>query len=135
MHPEPDRLRAIPLFSDLSDDDLDRLSSWFTVEEISSTRRVAPEGASGYTFYVIESGSVDVIRHGERIAELAGGDFFGEMALMGGDGRRVADVVATSPSVLLTMFGTSFREMEAGLPELASRIRARLEERLATLEP
>jgi CRP-like cAMP-binding protein len=60
------------------------------------------------------------------------GDFFGEMAMMG-DGRRVADVVATSPITLFEMFGTHFRELEMTLPDVAARIRATLEERRAAL--
>jgi len=54
------------------------------------------------------------------------------MAMMG-DGRRVADVVATSPITLFEMFGTHFRELEMTLPEVAVRIRATLEERRAAL--
>ena len=129
MRPESDRLRAIPLFHELSDGELDTLASWLTVEEASPSRRLTPEGASGYMFYVIESGTADVTRSDERIAQLGPGDFFGEMALMG-DGRRIADVIATSPIVLFAMFGTEFREMEAAMPALASKIRATVTERL-----
>ena len=129
MRPETDRLRAIPLFGDLTDEELDALASWFTVEEVSTSRRLTPEGASGYMFYVIESGTADVVRADERIAQLGPGDFFGEMALMG-DGRRIADVIATSPMVVLAMFGTAFRELEAKMPEVASKIRTTVTERL-----
>jgi CRP-like cAMP-binding protein len=107
--PDPERLRAIPLFSDLSDDDVARAANWFTVEDVSEGRRLTPEGASGYRFYVIEEGTVEVRRHDEPIATLGPGEFFGEVAIMG-DGRRIADVVATSPMTIFAMFGTSFRE-------------------------
>ena len=40
------------------------------------------------------------------------------MAIIG-DGRRVADVVATSPMTIFAMFGTSFRELEAARPAVA----------------
>jgi CRP-like cAMP-binding protein len=129
MQPDHDRLRAIPLFSDLSEEDLDMLASWLTVEEVSEGRRLTPEGASGYQFYVIESGTVEVRRNQEPIASLGPGDFFGEMAIMG-DGHRIADVVATSPMTIFAMFGTSFRELEANLPEVAAGIRAKMQERL-----
>jgi CRP-like cAMP-binding protein len=129
--PDADRLRAIPLFHELSDEQLDRLAPWLSVEEVSESRRLTPQGASGYLFYVIESGTADVFRSDERIASLGPGDFFGEMAIMGG-GRRIADVVATSPMVVFAMFGTEFREMEAEMPDVAARIRTTLEERLPT---
>ena len=47
MHPDPVRLGDLPLFGDLSDDDLRIIASWFEVEAVSEGRRIAPEGASG----------------------------------------------------------------------------------------
>ena len=132
MHPEPDRLRAIPLFADLESGDLDKVASWLEIREESEGRRLTPEGASGYEFFVIEEGTADVHHEGAKIGSLGRGDFFGEMAMMG-DGRRVADVVATSPITLFEMFGTHFRELEMNLPEVAARICATLEERRAAL--
>ena len=123
VQPDPDRLRAIPLFAELSDEDLEKLASWLTVEEVSEGRRLTPEGAAGYRFYVIENGTAEVRKNKEPIGTLGPGDFFGEMAIMG-DGRRIADVVATSPMTNLAMFGTSFRELEANLPDVAAEIRA-----------
>ena len=63
------------------------------------------------------------------IDHLGPGDFFGEMAIIG-DGRRVADVVATSPMTIFAMFGTSFRELEAAQAAVAERIRATVERRM-----
>ena len=132
LHPEPDRLRTIPLFADLRPEDLDRVASWLEIREESEGRRLTPEGASGYEFFVIEDGTADVNHEGAKVGSLGPGDFFGEMAMMG-DGRRVADVVATSPITLFEMFGTHFRELEMILPEVAARISATLEERRAAL--
>jgi CRP-like cAMP-binding protein len=129
---EPDRLRAIPLFADLGDEQLEPLATWLTDEEVSEGRRLTPEGAAGYLFYVIEDGTASVLQHDVEVARLGPGDFFGEMAIMG-DGRRVADVIATSPMRLLVMFGTEFRELEATLPEVAARIRSTIDERVAAL--
>jgi CRP-like cAMP-binding protein len=81
---------------------------------------------------VIEDGIAEVHHEGAKVGSLGPGDFFGEMAMMG-DGRRVADVVATSPITLFEMFGTHFRELEMTLPEVAARIRATLEERRSAL--
>ena len=129
MRSDLDRVRAIPLFSDMSDEDLQKLASWLTVEDVSEGRRLTPEGGPGYQFYVIEEGTAEVRRNKELIGSLGPGDFFGEMAIIR-DGRRIADVVATSPMRLLAMFGTSFRELEAGLPLVAGRISETLQERL-----
>jgi CRP-like cAMP-binding protein len=131
VQPDHDRLRAIRLFRELSDEDLDKLASWLTAEEVSDGRRLTPEGASGYQFHVIETGTAAVFRHQEPIATLGPGDFFGEMSMMG-DGQRIADVVATSPMTIFAMFGTSFRELEANLPNVAAEIHAKMQERLPT---
>jgi len=132
LQPEPDRLRTIPLFAPLGPDDLTRAASWFELREESEGRRLTPEGAAGYAFFVIEEGTADVVHEGAVIASLGPGDFFGEMAMMG-DGHRVADVVATSRITLFEMFGTRFGELEMTMPEIADRIRATLEERRAAL--
>lgn len=129
MRPDPERLRAVPLFAALRQEDLDRLATMFAVEEVGDVgRRLTPEGATGYMFYVIAEGTADVFHHDDLVARLGPGDFFGEMAIVGG-GRRVADVVTTSPMIVYAMFGTAFREMEAAFPDVAARIRATVDSR------
>jgi cAMP-dependent protein kinase regulator len=130
VQPDHDRLKAIPLFSELSDEDLDVLASWLTVEDVSEGRLLTPEGASGYQFYVIEEGTAEARHDHTPIGSLGPGDFFGEIAIMG-DGRRIADVIATSPMRIFAMFGTSFRELEANMPDVAAGIRAKMQEQLS----
>ena len=132
MHPEIDRISAVPLFAQLSQEELETVASWLEIREESEGRRLTPEGASGYDFFVIEDGTADVVHGGEVIGSLGPGDFFGEMAMMG-DGRRVADVVASSPITLFEMFGTHFRELEIRMPQVAATITATLEERRLAL--
>jgi cAMP-dependent protein kinase regulator len=103
------------------------VASWLEIREESEGRRLPPEGASGYDFFVIEEGTADVVHGGEVIGSLVPGDLFGEMAMMG-DGRRVADVVASAPITLFEMFGTHFRELEMRMPQVAATITATLEE-------
>jgi CRP-like cAMP-binding protein len=126
---DPERLRAIPLFRDLSDDELETVASWLAVEDVSAGKRLTLEGGSGYQFYVIESGTAEVRHKGALIASLGPGDFFGEMAILG-EGRRSADVVATSPMTLLAMFGTSFRQLQATWPKVAEEINSAMARRL-----
>jgi len=77
VHPEIDRIRAIPLFGQLSPDELETVASWLEIREESEGRRLTPEGASGYEFFVIEEGTADVVHGGDLIASLGPGDFFG----------------------------------------------------------
>jgi CRP-like cAMP-binding protein len=131
VRPDRGQLRATLLFEDLSDEDRQRSASWMEVRRVEPGKRITPQGASGYEFFVSAEGSADVLRDGVLIGSLAAGDFFGEIAKMS-DGRRVADVVATSPMTIFAMFGTRFRELEAELPDVAARIRSTLEARLSS---
>ena len=78
---------------------------------------------------MIEEGSADVIQHGERVAELGPGDFFGEIGLIETE-RRTASVVATTPMKLIVMFQREFKAMEQEMPVVADRIRAAIRARL-----
>ena len=125
---DPDRLRVLPLFASLSDAELERLGRAFEAKQVSPGAHLTLEGASGYSFFVIESGTVRVERDGQLLKTLSDGDFFGEAAILTGE-RRNATVTAASDVELLVLFGTEFRVLEAELPETAERIRAKMLER------
>lgn len=122
MHPEPAHVRAHALFASLDGKEIERLTGWLEIRTAQPGERLVPQGASGYSFFVIDEGTARVERDGKPLRDLGRGDFFGELAVLG-DGRRTADVVATSPVTLFVLFGTEFREMEATMPAVATRIR------------
>ncbi len=124
----PDRLRVLPLFASLSDGELERLGRALEAKRVSPGAHLTLEGASGYSFFVIESGTVRVERDGQLLKTLSDGDFFGEAAILTGE-RRNATVTAASDVELLVLFGTEFRVLEAELPETAERIREKMLER------
>ena len=114
-------LTGVPLFEPLSSDELAELANWFDVRTAPEGMSLAGEGDSGYSFYVILEGEVLVTVDGATVATLGPGDFFGEMAILGG-GRRNATVTTTTPSRLLVMFGTDFRRLQQEHPEIAARL-------------
>jgi voltage-gated potassium channel len=124
----PERLRALPLFAGLPDDELARVAQAFEEKQVSAGGRLTLEGASGYSFFVIESGTVEVERGGEVLERLGAGDFFGEAAILTGE-RRNATVTASSDVDLLVLFGTEFRVLEAELSAAAEQIRQKMLER------
>jgi len=125
-----DRLRAVPTFSSLSEDELTRLGDAFEERQSSAGTRLTLEGASGYSFFVIESGTAEVERAGEVLKTLGPGDFFGEAAILTGE-RRNATVTARTDVELLVLFGTEFRRLETELPAAAEQIRQKMAERAA----
>jgi CRP-like cAMP-binding protein len=124
-----DRIRAVPLFADLTDTELEQLSQSAELRAASPGDVLAREGASGYTFSVILEGTVDVDRDGEFLETLGPGDFFGEMAILG-SGRRNATATVASRVELLVLFGTEFRTLDSQHPQVAELIRQKVSERV-----
>src|SRR5262245_29000257 len=102
MHPTPDRLAEVPLFDGVSDDERARIASWLEVKDVRAGTSIMHEGASGYSFFVLESGVVRIVHEGLTLATLGPGDVFGELAILG-DGHRHADVIAETDAVVLSM--------------------------------
>ncbi len=127
-----EQLAGVPLFGSLTHDQREELATWFDAREASEGVRLTGEGAPGYSFFVLTEGTASVTSEGEKVAALGPGDFFGEMAIIGG-GRRKATVTASSPAKLLVMFGTEFRRLEATHPDLASAIEETMAKRLTEL--
>ncbi|HEY2435813.1 MAG TPA: cyclic nucleotide-binding domain-containing protein [Solirubrobacteraceae bacterium] len=80
------------------------------------------QGDYGYEFMVIEEGTVDVFRNGERIDAMGPGDFFGELAVLGGGAERNATIVATSPVRLLTLTAHYMRDLRERMPRIGEQI-------------
>jgi CRP-like cAMP-binding protein len=125
---KPERLKEIPLFSDLSGDDLDRLGSWTDEVDLPAGKPLISQGNFPHEFMVLESGTAEVTHDGEHLADLGPGDFFGEMALLE-EQRRMASVITTSDATVIVMHARNFRAMEEAMPEVAARIRAVMDER------
>lgn len=123
-----DDLAGVPLFEPLDDAERSAIAPWFELQDASPGKRLTGEGAPGYSFFILRDGNASVSIDGAEVRTLGPGDFFGELALLGG-GQRTATVTATSPARLLVLFGTEFRRLEQEHPELAARIQAGVRER------
>jgi cAMP-dependent protein kinase regulator len=123
------RLQAVGVFSGLSKKELERLSSWTDELTIREGEDLVAEGRFAHEFFVIEDGTAEVLKDGQRIAELGPGDFFGEIGLLETE-RRTATVRATTPMEVIVMFGRDFKQMEREMPAVADRVRAAIRARL-----
>jgi CRP-like cAMP-binding protein len=127
-----ERLCAVPLFSTLSEVELTEVCRRFVEQQVEPGKRLTTQGASGYMFFVIEDGVVEVERDGDVINTLGPGDFFGEMAILSGE-RRNATITAATRVDLLVLFGTEFRLLERDWPAIADKIRQKTVERAEML--
>jgi CRP-like cAMP-binding protein len=89
----------------------------------------APQGATivsqgdfGYEFMIIEEGTVDVIRFGERIDTMGPGDFFGELAVLSDGSQRNASIVATSPVRGFRLSAHDMRMVREQMPRVGEQI-------------
>jgi CRP/FNR family cyclic AMP-dependent transcriptional regulator len=122
---DPASLKAIPLFSTLSDKALNTVSVFASETSVSAGKLLVHEGDYSYDLIVIETGTADVIKGGEVIASLGPGDVLGEMGMLSG-GKRTADVVATSPMHLITLSKWDLKRISA---EVSDQLRALVDER------
>ena len=127
---DANRLKSLPLFESVADGDLEQIAPFVSEVSVSEGKHLVDEGDYAYTFMAIEEGSADVLR-GDETAELAPGDFFGELGLLGDSDRRNATVVATSPMRLITLDRWDLRRLERAIPSAAEQIRSAAAQRQA----
>ncbi|HUE26427.1 MAG TPA: cyclic nucleotide-binding domain-containing protein [Solirubrobacteraceae bacterium] len=107
---DPNRLTAIPIFSDLGPDEAKRLAAFATETSIAEGQILMKEGDYSTELIAIEEGTADVLRDGQRIASLGSGDLIGEMGLLERRPRN-ADVIATSPMRVIKLTHWEIRRM------------------------
>jgi CRP-like cAMP-binding protein len=125
---DANRLKSLPLFENVADDELQKIAPFVTEVSVSEGKHLVEEGDYSYEFMAIEEGKADVLRGGDKLAELGPGDFFGEMGLLGKE-RRNATVVAQTPMRLITLSSWDVKRLEKLIPEAAEKLRRTIEAR------
>ena len=105
-----DALRDVPLFAELSDEELEQVARLFKQRTFTSGETVAKEGSGGAAFYLIESGTAAVSVGGQERAGVGPGDYFGEIALID-EGARSATITANEELVTYGLTYWDFRPL------------------------
>lgn len=127
-------LRSVPLFASLSDAAASELRSLLKIENVSAGTKLFHKGDTGNAMYLIESGRVrisitDEDRQEITLAELAQGDFFGEMSII--DGRqRSADASVIENGRLAVLSRPDFLTFVRLTPDVALGMLGALSDRL-----
>jgi len=127
-------LRNVPLLETLSLPLLKEVAGLFITEQDPSGQVVVRQGEAGERFYVIVRGKVEVCKMNsagreQRLAVLADGDYFGEIALLR-NMPRVASVRTLTPCIFLTLGRQRFARLVDRAPELRDGMLRVLEKRL-----
>jgi CRP/FNR family cyclic AMP-dependent transcriptional regulator len=127
-------LRSVPLFASLDDEAAKDLRNLLSDQIVPQNTRLFRQGDNGDAMYLIESGRVRIsIRDQEEqevtLAELAQGDFFGEMSII--DGRqRSADARVIEDARLAILSRNAFLSFVRTNPDVALEMLSALTDRL-----
>jgi signal transduction histidine kinase len=132
-----DELRKIPLFADLSEEDLKRLYQMAETISVPAGQLVLQEGDQGDSLFVVLSGELEVTkRQGSQDVLLAlyePGQFFGEMALLE-QAPRSASVRTLQESRLLVVSQVAFQTLLSCSPSAPMKILHTVTSRLRSTE-
>ena len=127
-------IRSVPLFASLDDEAAIELRSLLSDKVVPQNTRLFRQGDEGNAMYLIESGRVRIsIRDDEKqeltLAELAQGDFFGEMSIIDGRQRSAnADVIEDARLAILSR--DAFLSFVRTSPDVALEMLSALTDRL-----
>jgi CRP/FNR family transcriptional regulator, cyclic AMP receptor protein len=107
---DPNRLKEIPIFSHLSDEESKRLAAFASETSVADGQILMKQGDYSTELIAIQEGTADVIQDGKKIASLGEGDLIGEMGLIEREPRN-ADVIATSPMRVMKLTHWEIRRM------------------------
>lgn len=120
------RLKAAPMFHELSDRALREVRDACHLRDYKSGEHIFREEEPGVGVYVILDGTVEIYRKGEKgrewhFAELAEGDFFGELALLE-EMPRTASAMARTPCRILGFFRPDLLSIVERKPRIGVQI-------------
>jgi uncharacterized membrane protein len=127
-------LRSVPLFASLDDTAAIELRNLLSDKIVPRNTRLFRQGDKGDAMYLIESGRVRISIHDDdkqelTLAELAQGDFFGEMSII--DGRqRSADAQVIEDARLAILSRDAFLFFVRTNPDVALEMLSALTDRL-----
>lgn len=129
-----DLLARVPLFSELSRDELERVSAVAIPRAFPKGVRVFHEGDNTDACYIVRAGDLRVTReHSDgraiALATLGPGDIFGELAMLDG-GSRSASVETISDCELLALPATDVRRVIAEHGDIAAKLIVAITRRL-----
>lgn len=119
-------LKSVPLFSNLSDRQLDILYKAGAIQRFTKNCIIVNQNDSGDTFYIVVSGSVRITLLNENGSEivlsiLKEGDFFGELSLLDNEPRS-ASVITMEDVTLFLLTRRQFYQLIITYPDILRKV-------------
>lgn len=128
-----DLLKRVPLFSDLSQRELENVARTMRKRTFQPGETIAAEGSGGVGFFVIDDGEAVVTVGGEEVGRLGKGDYFGEIALIA-ETDRTATVKAQTELRCYGLTSWEFRPLVEGNASIAWKLLEAMAQKLRTAE-
>jgi len=117
-----EQLQAVPLFSELNQRQLKRISRDFRDRRFKAgTSIVRQNEMSGIGFFIITEGEASVLVDDREVAWIGPGKHFGELALIS-ESVRTATVTARTPLRCLEITFWDFRRIAKDNPDIAWKL-------------
>ena len=126
----PAFLERVRVFSLLSREDVERVTSHLSAVELAEGQTLFHEGEAGKELYILAEGKVAISISlpdgtGQQIAQFAPGDFFGEMSIFD-NAPRSATCRALTRSVVFSLSKDAFSDIIAQHPRIALKLMYRM---------
>jgi CRP/FNR family transcriptional regulator, cyclic AMP receptor protein len=125
------RLRAVPIFSELPEGSLGRIAELVTEVSVPAGHVLMQQGQPGSGLLVIEEGTAAVERPAKPRFEVGPGEFLGELALLTEAGVHTARVQARSDIRMLAIGRQDLARLLDEEPRIALAMLSTLAARLA----
>ena len=127
-------LRRVPLFSGLTEPQLENLAGGSARRSYPKGRTIVAEGEPSQSMYILLAGRAKVQRSDSEgkeviLAVLSSGEFFGEMSLID-DAPRSASVITLEPCEFMAFSKEAFKAMLVQSPEVTMAVMRGLVRRL-----
>jgi len=131
-------LKNIEFLSPMNYDELRNIATYSSFKTFGTGETIVRQGDTGDTFYLIHSGSVDILfrdfkGNEKHLATLKQGEFFGEMSLLAGEPRN-ATVIANEDTSCIIVTSKGFQNVFIKNPNLAEILSELLARRSGKLE-
>lgn len=129
----PHFLRSINVFDNFTDIELKKFSHFLHQRNFSSDEVIIEEGDSGFGFYMIFTGNVEIFAKRSRIIDgvvdvcqqlvvrLSKHEYFGELALLEKQNKRNATAIANGSATLLTIYNPDVEELIERHPVIGAK--------------